>query len=209
MMLALEREKQAQGYRLVAGVDEAGRGPLAGPVVAASVIFDPDKPIPEGIDDSKKLSAKKRNLLEGQIKESALVFAVSVVSHITIDKINILQASLEAMLQAVNALSIQPDYCLFDGRHQPHLDIPGEPVIRGDSLSVSIAAASILAKEARDRLMVELDELYPQYGFSRHKGYPTQFHLQAIREHGLSPVHRRTFRAKKLMDSGIYDAMDQ
>lgn len=177
---------------LVCGVDEAGRGPLAGPVVAAAVILDPSNPI-DGLNDSKKLSAKRRERLQGEIRAKALAWAVAEASVEEIDAINILQASMLAMQRAVEALAILPKGALIDGNRCPILACKAEAIVGGDGKVEAIAAASILAKTSRDARMQELHATYPQYGFDRHMGYPTAQHLQALREHGPSPVHRRSF----------------
>lgn len=177
---------------LVCGVDEAGRGPLAGPVVAAAVILDPDRPIP-GLNDSKKLSEKKRVALAALIRERALAWAVAEATVAEIDQINILQASLLAMQRVVAALGIKAERALIDGNRCPILDIPAEAIIQGDGKIASIAAASILAKTVRDAGMLVLHAEFPQYGFDRHMGYPTAVHLKALEAHGASPVHRRSF----------------
>jgi len=180
--------------KLVAGVDEAGRGPLAGSVVAAAVILDENFPI-DGLTDSKKLSASRRTALEQQIKQRAKAWAIAESSQLEIDDINILQASLLAMKRAVLGLSLKPGQVLIDGNRLPRLDgYQMLAIVRGDLLEPCISAASILAKQYRDRQMLELDQLYPQYQFARHKGYPTQLHRQLLQEHGVSPVHRRSFR---------------
>ena len=190
-MLAL---LQAEG--LVCGVDEAGRGPLAGPVVAAAVIVDPARPI-AGLNDSKQLSARRRVFLAEQIRRSALAWAVAEASVEEIDRINILQASLLAMQRAVTALvdrhRLLPVQVLVDGNRCPELAYPVSAIIGGDGKIAAIAAASILAKTVRDDGMLELHAAYPQYGFDRHMGYPTALHLQALGEHGASPHHRRSF----------------
>jgi ribonuclease HII len=177
---------------LVCGVDEAGRGPLAGPVVAAAVILDPAKPI-EGLNDSKKLSAKRRLALAIEIRASALAWGVAEASVQEIDHLNILQASLLAMQRAVAELGVQPERALIDGNRCPILACPSEAIIGGDGKVEAIAAASILAKTVRDAGMIELHARYPQYGFDRHMGYPTAVHLGALREYGASPVHRRSY----------------
>jgi ribonuclease HII len=177
---------------LVCGVDEAGRGPLAGPVVAAAVILDPERPIP-GLNDSKKLSEKKRIALAALIRERAIAWAVAEASVAEIDQINILQASLLAMQRAVAALSVKAESALIDGNRCPQLEIPAEAIIQGDGKIASIAAASILAKTVRDAGMLVLHAEYPQYGFDRHMGYPTAAHFKALEAHGVSPVHRRSF----------------
>ena len=183
----------AAGAKHVAGVDEAGRGPLAGPVVAAAVILDPEN-IPTGLNDSKKLTAKRRELVFAEILQKSLAVSFASVSPARIDDINILQASLEAMARAVEALGISADTAIFDGR-----DVPpacksfGRALVKGDAISLSVAAASIVAKVMRDRMMVRCDRLYPQYGFAGHKGYGAASHMAAIRAHGPSPVHRMSF----------------
>ena len=177
---------------LVCGVDEAGRGPLAGPVVAAAVILDPQQPI-AGLNDSKKLSAKRREALAMEIRERALAWAIAEASVDEIDRINILQASFLAMRRAVEGLRLRPEKALIDGNRCPALDCPAEAIVGGDGKVASIAAASILAKTVRDAGMLELHADFPVYGFDRHMGYPTAFHLQALREHGPSPVHRRSY----------------
>jgi len=181
-----------QSDGLICGVDEAGRGPLAGPVVAAAVILDPENPI-EGLNDSKKLSARRREKLAIEIRAKALAWAVAEASVEEIDTINILQASMLAMQRAVAALSVKPVEALIDGNRCPELACRAEAVVGGDGKIESIAAASILAKTVRDADMRELHAKYPQYGFDRHMGYPTARHLAALREHGASPVHRRSF----------------
>jgi ribonuclease HII len=176
----------------ICGVDEAGRGPLAGPVYAAAVILDPARPIP-GLDDSKKLAPRRRETLAVEVRSHARAWAVACASVEEIDSINILQASLLAMRRAVLALAVVPQRVLVDGLHCPSLVMPVEAVVRGDATVAEIAAASILAKVARDEVMRVLHGHYPQYGFDRHKGYPTAAHLRALREHGVSAVHRRSF----------------
>ena len=181
------------GILLVCGVDEAGRGPLAGPVSAAAVILDPDNPV-EGLADSKKLSEKQRNALAPVIRECALAWAVAYAEVEEIDRLNILQATLLAMKRAVEALPRQPQQILVDGLYCPQTGIPSQAIVKGDSKVAAISAASILAKTARDELMLRLHEQYPQYGFDGHKGYPTAAHFAALRTHGVSDVHRRSFR---------------
>jgi ribonuclease HII len=177
---------------LVCGIDEAGRGPLAGPVVAAAVILDPANPI-TGLNDSKKLSAKRRELLAVEIRAKALAWAVAEASVEEIDRINILQASLLAMQRAVEGLAVRPSHALVDGNRCPKLACTSEAIIGGDGKVASIAAASILAKTVRDAGMLELHATYPEYGFDRHMGYPTAAHLKALREHGVTPIHRRSY----------------
>jgi ribonuclease HII len=176
----------------ICGVDEAGRGPLAGAVFAAAVILDPNRPI-AGLADSKKLSEKKRDFLAGEIKEKALAWSIASSSAEEIDEINILQASLLAMKRAVEQLSLQPDELLVDGLHCPKLTIPMRAIVQGDSKEACISAASILAKTARDAELYILDEQYPQYGFAKHKGYPTPLHMQMLALHGVLPIHRKTY----------------
>lgn len=178
--------------RLIAGVDEVGRGPLAGPVVTAAVILDPDKPI-EGLADSKAMSEKKREKLFDEIKEKALSWAIGRCEVEEIDELNILQATMVAMQRAVAGLSPQPEHALIDGNRCPKLPCTAEAVVKGDSKVAAISAASILAKVTRDREMVELDEQYPGYGLAGHKGYPTKSHIEALHTLGVTPIHRRTF----------------
>lgn len=181
-----------QGIGVICGVDEAGRGPLAGPVYAAAVILPRDLEIP-GLTDSKKLSDKKRRELFPIIQEQAVAFGIGVASEKEIDEINILQATFLAMKRALEKLSVRPDLALIDGNRETDFGVPAKTVVKGDSLSASIAAASILAKVSRDDYMMELAQKYPQYGFDIHKGYGTKAHYQALREFGPSEVHRRTF----------------
>ena len=192
-----EAKASALGYVNICGVDEAGRGPLAGPVYAAAVIL-PQGLVIEGLNDSKKLSEKKRELLYDKVIESAVAWSVGVATEQEIDEVNILQATYLAMKRAVEGLSVKADFALIDGNRMPPLDIAGETVIKGDSLSMSIAAASIIAKVTRDRFMLELDEKYPEYLFAKHKGYGTALHYEMIEKHGISPVHRRSFLKKLL-----------
>lgn len=197
--MTYEYEKQAvsEGYEIVCGVDEAGRGPLCGPVCAAAVILPLDCEI-EGINDSKKLSEKKRDILFDIIKEKAVAYSVCMVDAKTIDEINILQATFLAMRTAVQNLSVKPDMALIDGNGKPGLSIEERTVIKGDAKSVSIAAASILAKVTRDRYMAEIDKQYPEYCFAKHKGYGTKLHYEKIAEYGICSEHRRTFLKKIL-----------
>jgi len=180
------------GGRLAAGVDEAGRGPLAGPVVAAAVILDPGARI-EGLADSKRLSAGRRADLDREIRERALSFAVARVDATVIDAINILQATMQAMREAVDGLDTSPDEVLVDGNRCPALPYPARAVVRGDVSVAAISAASVLAKVARDREMIEMDRRYPEYGFARHKGYGTRAHRDALARFGPSPIHRKSF----------------
>jgi len=189
----------------IAGVDEAGRGPLVGSVVAAAVILDPNNPI-RGLNDSKKLSEKKREKLFIEIQEKALAWAIAEASAAEIDKHNILQASLLAMRRAVEALSIQPEHVLVDGNKIPQgLAMSCDAVVGGDALHPEISAASILAKVTRDRQMVEMDQKYPQFGFAKHKGYPTKAHFEAIALHGVIDEHRRSFGPVKKVLAALLD----
>lgn len=184
--------------QLLAGVDEVGRGPLAGDVVAAAVILDADRPI-EGLRDSKKLSEKKREALAIEIREQALVWSIGRASVAEIDEINILQASLLAMKRAVEGLGIQPEYVLVDGNRLPRWPYASQAVVKGDDRVAEIAAASILAKVQRDTEMKEMDSRYPGYGLAKHKGYPTKAHLAALTELGVSDIHRRSFSPVKVL----------
>ena len=195
-MYTFETMLREKGCMAVCGIDEAGCGPLAGPVYAAAVILDPRDPI-EGVDDSKKLSEKKREALYDQITRRARVWAVASASAEEIDQINILQARLLAMRRAVERLNTVPDYALVDGNRDPAIpDIPTLLIVGGDGKSASIGAASILAKVTRDRRMLELDAQYPQYQFARHKGYPTKLHVEKLLEYGPCPEHRQSFLKK-------------
>ena len=189
---AWERRAQEQGLGPVCGIDEAGRGPLAGPVCAAAVILPLDCHI-DGLNDSKKLTEKKREALFPLIQEKALAWGIGWASAEEIDSINILQATFLAMKRAVEQLSVQPGWALVDGNRMPPLDVPGETVVKGDAQCASIAAASILAKVSRDRLLEEWDTLYPEDGFAKHKGYGTKAHYDAILRHGVLPIHRKSF----------------
>ena len=184
-----------KGYNMIAGVDEAGRGPLAGDVYAAAVILPPDICI-EGLNDSKKISEKKREKLFDEIKDVALAYAVATASVEEIDEYNIRNATYIAMNRAIEALGITPDYVIVDGDCIKECNYPHECVVKGDARSLSIAAASILAKVSRDRKMLELAEKYPQYGFEKHKGYGTKVHIEALKEFGASEIHRKTFIKK-------------
>ncbi len=178
---------------LLAGVDEVGRGPLCGPVVAAAVILDPQRPIC-GLQDSKKLSEKKRIELDTVIREQALAWCIARADVAEIDRLNILHATMLAMQRAVAGLKVQPELALIDGNRCPQLAVPSQAIVKGDDRVPAIAAASILAKVARDREMHELDLLYPGYGIAGHKGYPTRQHLQALQQLGATPIHRRSFK---------------
>jgi len=189
--------------RLICGVDEAGRGPLAGPVFAAAVVFFPGKRAPNGIADSKLLTARKRERLAGVIKDRSLGWAVAWASVEEIDELNILQASLLAMRRAVESLELIPDEVLLDGAHCPELSVPARAIVDGDAKVKVISAASILAKTARDAEMCRLHQRFPQYGFDEHKGYPTPQHLAALRRHGVCEVYRRSFApVREMLERG-------
>lgn len=194
-MLAYERDLWAAGKTYIAGIDEAGRGPLAGPVVAAAVIFPKSVYIP-GVNDSKKLKASRREEVKEQIDSEALAVGIGIVHEGEIDRINILQATYIAMRKAVGCLSVQPQHLLIDGMPLPDKIYPQTAVIKGDQVCFSIAAASIIAKVTRDRMMEEYHEMFPEYGFDKHKGYGTKQHVATIRTHGLCPIHRRSFKIK-------------
>lgn len=195
MDYTFEHQAQEQGFDVVCGIDEAGRGPLAGPVCAAAVIL-PDGLVIEGLDDSKKLTEKKRDALYDIICEEAIAYGIAFASVEEIEEMNILQATFLAMKRAVENLNVKPDLALVDGNQKPPLEIQARTLVKGDAKSPSIAAASILAKVTRDRLMTEIAEEYPQYEFPKHKGYGTKLHYEKIMEHGISPVHRRSFLKK-------------
>ena len=192
-MNVFELACQRSGYKRIAGIDEAGRGALAGPVIAAAVILPIHCDI-KGLKDSKQLSPKQRARLFDEIHDVAVAVGVGAADHQIIDRSNILEATLLAMQEAVEKLTPQPDYLLVDGLNLPAIDIVGEAIPKGDSRSYSIAAASIIAKTTRDRLMIEADRTYPNYGFPKHKGYPTSQHRQAIAQFGASEIHRHTFK---------------
>lgn len=194
-MWEIEDENYAEGFHVICGVDEAGRGPLAGPVCAAAVILPPHTRIP-GLNDSKKLTDKKRRELFPVICEQALAYGIGMATEQEIDEINILQATFLAMERALAALSLRPELALIDGNREKDFGLPVKTVIKGDSLSMNIAAASVLAKVTRDDLMLELAREYPQYGFDIHKGYGTRAHYDALREYGPCPIHRTTFLRK-------------
>lgn len=194
-MWAIETEYFGQGFQCICGVDEAGRGPLAGPVCAAAVILPPRVEIP-GLDDSKKLSDKKRRELFPVIKENAVAYAIAFADHEEIDEINILQATFLAMQRAIDQLGVKPDLALIDGNREKDFGVPVKTVIHGDSLSANIAAASVLAKVTRDDYMVQMALQYPEYGFEIHKGYGTKAHYAALAQHGPTPIHRMTFLKK-------------
>lgn len=199
-MWEIEKNLREKGYKKIAGVDEAGRGPLAGPVYAAAVIL-PENARIDGINDSKKLSEKKREELFDVITSIAEDYAIFPVDEKVIDEINILNATHKAMNGAVNSLKTAPDYVIIDGNSIKGMELPHETVVKGDAKSISIAAASILAKVARDRYITEMAKVYPEYGFEKHKGYGTKAHTDAILEHGISPIHRKTFLKKLLGDN--------
>ncbi|WDP92675.1 MAG: ribonuclease HII [Desulfobacter sp.] len=192
-MRHFEEKANAAGYRYIAGIDEAGRGPLAGPVVSAAVILPEDFVCSE-ITDSKKLSEKKRAALFPFIKKNALAVGVGIADHLEIDRINVLRASLLSMKRAAEDLTLPPDYLLIDGKFTIDMETDQEAIVKGDAKSISIAAASIIAKVTRDRIMEEMAVKYPEYDFHRHKGYPTKAHKAAIAAHGPCPIHRKSFK---------------
>lgn len=194
---SIENEYREKGFNIICGVDEAGRGPLAGPVYAAAVIL-PSGCVIEGLNDSKKLTEKKREKLFDEIKEKALAYGIASADEKEIDEINILNATFLAMKRAIDSLSVKPDLALIDGNQRPNTDIEEVTVIKGDAKSMSIAAASVLAKVSRDRFMLEMAEKYPQYEFARHKGYGTKLHYEKIAQYGVCDIHRRTFLKKIL-----------
>ena len=187
-----ENRHYDEGYTAICGCDEAGRGPLCGPVVAAAVILPRDTVI-EGLNDSKKLTEKKREALFEVIKETAIAYAIAEASPAEIDEINILNASMLAMQRAIDALPVKADFALIDGNCSRGFKLPTETIVKGDAKSASIAAASILAKVTRDRQCIELDKQYPEYNIAKHKGYPTKEHMDAVRRYGISPIYRRSF----------------
>lgn len=199
-MYDIENSLYIKGIKYIAGVDEAGRGPLAGPVVAAAVILKKNAKF-KYVNDSKKLSAKQRDLALIEIKEQSLAIGIGISSVEEIDLINIYRASREAMQSAIDALKIKPDYILTDAMPM-EIDTPMESIIKGDQKSVSIAAASIIAKTTRDQYMLEMDKLFPEYGFKRHMGYGTKEHLQALKTYGITPIHRKTYEPIKSMLRG-------
>ena len=189
-----EEQARSEGFLFVAGVDEVGRGCLAGPVVAAACILDLSKAVPAKLNDSKKLTAKQRDEIGEELRANALAFGIGTVEAEEIDRINILEATKKAMLLAIEALKPNADFLLIDALQLKHLSLPQKAIIKGDSISYSIAAASVIAKTYRDGLMTELDLQFPQYGFAEHKGYGAASHRAAIKEHGPCPLHRKTFR---------------
>lgn len=192
MTYEFENEYRAKGFGVICGIDEAGRGPLAGPVFAAAVIL-PDGLEDIGLNDSKKLTEKKRDVLFDIIREKAVAYGIGSASEKEIDEINILNATFLAMKRAVEALGVTPDLALVDGNRKPKTGIPEETIVKGDAKCISIAAASVLAKVSRDRYLLELDKQYPEYQFAKHKGYPTALHYEMIKRYGISPVHRLSF----------------
>ena len=194
-MLEIEHRLYDKGYINIAGIDEAGRGPLCGPVVAAAVISPKDKKI-EGVNDSKKLTEKKREKLYDDIMNEAVAVGVGISEVDVIEKVNILNATKIAMKKAIENLKVKPDYCLIDGNQMIDIVIDAETVVSGDAKSESIAAASIIAKVTRDRMLIDYDKLYPEYGFAKHKGYGTKAHIEAIKKYGLTPIHRPSFCKK-------------
>ena len=204
-LLALETQLWKRGFQAVAGVDEVGRGPLAGPVVAACVVLPQGFSVPE-VNDSKRLSSKKRERLFDQILQDAQEVGVGIVTEKTIDRMNILNASLRAMSKAVSQLKETPEFVLVDGNQRiPNLSLPQMPVVKGDSLSLSIAAASIVAKVTRDRIMLKYHEKYPEFRFAEHKGYATRTHVEALKTFGPCQIHRRSFKLVKLCQSNQTD----
>lgn len=189
-----EDQARSEGYSFIAGVDEVGRGCLAGPVVAAACILDPAKAVPEGLNDSKKLTSAQREKIADELRETAVAIGIGTVDADEIDQINILEATKKAMALAIDALPSAADYLLIDALQLRSVRLPQKAIIKGDAISYSIAAASVIAKTYRDKLMCEFDAEYPQYGFSGHKGYGAAVHLEALRIHGPCPLHRRTFR---------------
>lgn len=194
-MLVIEESLYDAGYEYICGVDEAGRGPLCGPVVAAAVIL-PKHGCIEGVNDSKKISEKKREKLYDDIMKGAIAVGIGISDVDVIEKVNILNATKIAMKKAIESLSIKPDYVLIDGNQKIDIDILQETVVSGDAKSESIASASIIAKVTRDRMLRKFDEMYPEYGFAKHKGYGTKAHIEAIKKYGLTPIHRKSFCTK-------------
>jgi ribonuclease HII len=192
--LNFEQQANYEGFRFIAGVDEVGRGCLAGAVVAAAVILDISKPLPEGLNDSKKISAKIREQISEEIKQNCSAYSIGQIEAEEIDRINILQATKKAMRLAIENLNPRADFLLIDALQLKELDLPQKAIIHGDAISASIAAASIIAKVYRDNLMRELDKTYPEYGFAKHAGYGTKMHFEALRKFGACAIHRKTFR---------------
>jgi ribonuclease HII len=200
---SFEDEARSRGFKLIAGVDEVGRGALAGPVVAAAVILHPEAPLPDGLDDSKKLTREQRERISEELRQSALAYSVGLVAPDEIDRINILEATRRAMLMALAELNPCADFVLIDALQLKECSLPQRAIIRGDSVSASIAAASVIAKTHRDALMRELHDVYPHYNFAQHVGYGTRQHLAALRTHGACPIHRRSFRG--VLTEGMRD----
>lgn len=192
--LNFEEQAKAKGYKFIAGIDEVGRGCLAGAVVAGAVILDLTKPLPVGLNDSKKTSKKKREFIAEQIKEHALTYAVGQIEAEEIDRINILEATKKAMILAIQKLNPKADFLLIDALELKNINLPQKAIIKGDTVSASIAAASIIAKVYRDNLMKDFDKTYPEYGFARHVGYGTKAHFEALKTYGATPIHRKSFR---------------
>lgn len=192
--LDFEKRAVAEGFSFIAGVDEVGRGCLAGAVVAAACILDLSKPLPAGLNDSKKLSAKKREQIAEELRANALAYSIGQVEAEEIDRINILEATKKAMRLAIENLQPKADFLLIDALQLKDVSLPQKAIIKGDATSASIAAASIIAKVYRDNLMAEFDKIYPVYGFARHAGYGTKVHFEALRKHGACPLHRKSFR---------------
>jgi ribonuclease HII len=192
--LIFENQARADGYKFVAGVDEVGRGCLAGAVVAGAVILDLSKSLPEGLNDSKKISKKKREVIAEEIKQKALAYAFGQVEAKEIDQINILEATKKAMILAVQNLNVKADFLLIDALELKNINLPQKGIIKGDAVSASIAAASIVAKVYRDKQMKDLAEIYPNYGFEKHAGYGTKAHFEALRKFGATPIHRKSFK---------------
>jgi len=192
--LDFERQAIAEGYKFIAGVDEVGRGCLAGAVVAAAVILDLSKPLPDGLNDSKKISAKNRERITEEIKANAVCYSIGQIEADEIDRINILQATKKAMRSATENLNPKADFLLIDAVQLKEINLPQKAIIHGDAISALIAAASIVAKTYRDNLMQEIDKIYPEYGFAKHVGYGTKVHFEALRKYGACAIHRKTFR---------------
>ena len=202
-MYQYEKRLWSLNFKYVAGVDEVGRGPLAGPLVAAAVILDPNQSI-EGLNDSKQLTATRRRQLKKEIEEKAIAFSYSFIDETTIDRINIYQASKLGMLESIKSLNVRPDYVLSDAMPLNESELPNDAIIKGDTLSASIAAASIIAKEIRDEYMIKMDKRYPGYDFLNNKGYPTKKHLEALEELGVCKIHRKTYKpVKKVLETQL------
>lgn len=205
--LVFEQQAWNDGFKLIAGLDEVGRGCIAGPVVAAACILDPSKPLPEGLNDSKKVTESNRDEIAAELKEGCIAYAIGQIEADEIDRINILEATKQAMLNAIATLSPSPDFLLIDALYLKRTPLPQRSIIKGDSISASIAAASILAKTYRDDLMKAYDAEFPQFGFAAHKGYGCASHYDAIREHGPCPLHRMSFKGvvePNIDNSGLF-----